>query len=116
MQDKSEVVDVVLDVFITKDPENPKRCKVVPDFRATVNSVVTFHVSGPPTLITFLRGDEPLSQTEISPFDENEFEVDKKIEMTVRSKARGGKYAFGASWPEAGGDVVGNGSGEVIRR
>ena len=116
MQDKDEDTREILDVTIAKDPESPKQCTVVPDFVANPKSVVTFRVAGPRTRITFLPGDPPLSQVEISPFDENEFEVDTKIAMTVRSDARGGKYAFHASWPEAGGDVEGNGSGEVIRR
>ncbi|HEU4687238.1 MAG TPA: hypothetical protein VFS23_02700 [Vicinamibacterales bacterium] len=98
MPDKKEV----LLITITKNGNNPKRCKANKHFVARKGSKVTFVFNEPGALITFLDG---------SPFDEPAFRPGTK----VVSKATIREYEYFVSWPN-GGAGVGNGTGEVIGR
>ena len=95
---------LILRITITKDGENPKRCRVEGHFVAHPGSRVTFVFKEPGALITFPPED--------SPFNEHEFNPGTKV---VRKKARIGRYKYSVSWPNAGGGT-GNGTGEVISR
>ena len=92
---------LILRITITKDGENPKRCRVEGHFVARRGSHVTFVLKEPGALITF-PGD--------SPFDEPAFRPGTKV---VRDNARRGRYKYFVSWPNVGGGT-GNGTGEVI--
>lgn len=96
--------ELTFTVRILRDPNNRRRCLVVPKhFGARLGDTLEFvhHTDLPPVHITFRNNSAPFTPTE---FDSGS--APHKVEAT-------GQFTFDVRWNEPEGPGQGNGSGEV---
>lgn len=92
----------ILNVKITKRPENPSLCNADPSFVAKRGSVVVFDFDQEPNADLVFQGESPFDK-ENKPF--------KPGKMTVRADATQKRFTYDVIWRGAG---KGNGTGEII--